>query len=60
VDRLADELAACRGRSLRETLDTVWRRIDAFRAGGPPDDDATLLLLDALGADGRSEGTVRC
>ena len=34
----------CHRRSLDETLDMVWSRIEAFRAEASPSDDATLLL----------------
>jgi serine phosphatase RsbU (regulator of sigma subunit) len=44
VDRLSGVLNACREHPLAETLDAMWNEITAFRDGGPPTDDATLLL----------------
>jgi serine phosphatase RsbU (regulator of sigma subunit) len=44
LERLEETLQDCHLRSLDETLDTVWSRIEAFRAEASPSDDATLLL----------------
>jgi serine phosphatase RsbU (regulator of sigma subunit) len=44
LERLEEPLRDCHLRSLDETLDTVWSRIEAFRAEASPSDDATLLL----------------
>jgi serine phosphatase RsbU (regulator of sigma subunit) len=44
LEQLEETLRDCHLRSLDETLDTVWSRIEAFRAEASPSDDATLLL----------------
>ena len=46
VDRLEALLTRCRSRALGDALGTTWAEIAAFRAGTPPHDDATLLLLE--------------
>lgn len=43
-ERLASALASHHALTPDEILSTVWREIEAFRDGGPPNDDATLLL----------------
>jgi sigma-B regulation protein RsbU (phosphoserine phosphatase) len=44
LERLESSLARCRQADIHETLDCIWGDIAAFRAGGAPTDDATLLL----------------
>lgn len=44
LEQLEETLRDCHLRSLDETLDTVWSRIEAFRAEASPSDDATLML----------------
>jgi serine phosphatase RsbU (regulator of sigma subunit) len=45
VDRLSRLLDEHRDNSLTKMIEATWEAIDAFRAGGPPSDDATLLLV---------------
>lgn len=44
LERLERSLERCQALPIRETLDGVWDDIAAFRGGGAPTDDATLLL----------------
>jgi serine phosphatase RsbU (regulator of sigma subunit) len=45
VDRLCDLLARLRDQPLADILRGTWDEIEAFRDGGGPSDDATLLLV---------------
>jgi serine phosphatase RsbU (regulator of sigma subunit) len=44
LDRLERALEDCRGLPLDETLEAVWGRVETYRDGAGPGDDATLLL----------------
>jgi serine phosphatase RsbU (regulator of sigma subunit) len=45
VDRLCDLLDEHKDNPLTTMISATWEAIDAFRAGAPPGDDATLLLV---------------
>jgi serine phosphatase RsbU (regulator of sigma subunit) len=45
VDRLCDLLDEHRDKPLTTMVSATWEAIDTFRAGTPPSDDATLLLV---------------
>ena len=45
VDRLCELLDEHKDDPLTIMVSATWEAVDAFRAGAPPSDDATLLLV---------------
>jgi serine phosphatase RsbU (regulator of sigma subunit) len=45
LERLESSLERCQDDPVRDTLESVWSDIVAFRGDGAPTDDATLLLV---------------